>query len=98
MSRLRYICSMTLSDQPPARPQRGRPRKPVPNGRDLDAELTILETWLNERPALKPATISKAAGLKAPTLGDMLRKVRRPQADTLDKIHSALVPYGYKNS
>ena len=92
-----YICSMTPTDQPTnPRRSRGRPFAPVPSGRDLDTELATLATWLGERPALKPATLSKAAGLHQETLGNMLRKYRRPQAKSLDQIYEALKPYKFE--
>jgi hypothetical protein len=88
---------MNSSDQQPSpRRPRGRPFTTPPLGRDLDAELVELSSWLTERPALKPAAISKAADLHQETLGNMLRKYRRPQADALDQIYKALEPYGFR--
>jgi hypothetical protein len=89
-----------IQNDPPdnPRPSRGRPFTAAPTGRDLVAELATLTAWLAERPALKPATISKAAGLHRETLGNMLRQFRRPQAETLDRIYQALEPYGFAAS
>jgi hypothetical protein len=91
-----YICDMDIDNQSttPRRP-RGRPATPPPNGRDLEAEVSGLAKWLEARPAIKPATISKAAGLHRETLGNMLRKYRAPQAGTLDSIYEALKHYEY---
>ena len=90
---------MIAPDQPSEAPRRrGRPLTPAPDGRDLENELEVLRDWLAARPGIKPATISKSAGLKAPTLNNMLRKKRRPQADQLDKIYEALEVYNYQKS
>jgi hypothetical protein len=86
------------TDNQPATPRRprGRPTVAPPTGRDLQAELSALAKWLEPRSAIKPATISKAAGLHRETLGNMLRKYRAPQADALDRIYEALKPYEYQ--
>lgn len=92
-----YICSMNPTDQPNSpRRSRGRPLAPAPIGRDLDAEIATLAAWLSERPALKPAAISKSAGLHREALGNMLRKYRRPQAEALDQVYKALEPYSFE--
>jgi len=84
---------MSTSDQPIARPGRGRPTTPVPAGRDLVKEVDELATWFEEHPAVKPGTISKAAGLHPQRLGTILRGERQPQAGILDAVHQALKPY-----
>lgn len=88
---------MAFDNQPdPNRRAKGRPLAPVPAGRDLVAEVAHLKAWLLERPGIKPASISKAAGLHAVALGNMLREFRRPQAAALNAIYQALTAYNYE--
>jgi hypothetical protein len=83
------------SQQPTSRAAKGRPATIPPNGRDLNAEVIHLRQWMGERPAVKPATISKMAGLHREALGNILRDYRRPQAEALDRIYEVLKDYGY---
>lgn len=90
-----YICCMTDTTTP--RRGRGRPPKAAPTDRDIAAEVAVLVDWFNAHKAIKPETISKAAGLHRSRAGVILRGARKAEPAELDAIYKALEPYQFKN-
>lgn len=85
-----------MTDTAPTRRRRGRPPKPEPTDRDLAAEVAVLSAWFDAHKAIKPESISKAAGLHRSRMGVILRGTRTPDPAELDAIYEALKPYHFK--